>query len=1317
MFIEKLELFGFKSFAARTDVPFARGITAIVGPNGCGKSNISDSFRWVLGEQSARVLRGERIQDVIFKGSGAAKALGMAEVVLTVRNDDGTLPLEYTQVAVARRIFRSGESEFTINKVPCRLKDIRDLFAGTGMGSHGYSVIERDQVDAVLSDKDESRRFLFEEAAGITKYKQRRKESERRLEGVEQDLIRIEDMIREIERGVRSLARQAGKVRRWRRFKEELDHHEVRLAWEQWRELAARSVSSDDLHRKREGERAEAAAALSILETRRETQRLSLLELTTLLDEAQRAADSSERAVTAAREEIRVLGARAESWAGEEGDLRSRLDRARTRRAALAEEIAGLAPRLEELRAGLGAAESASAEAAGRRAESDLELREIRARLAQAQQLTLDLSTSNSGRQRDLEGKRERRLAVARRQAGMESHLEAFAARESQVARDLESCEAGLAVREEERNETMSTRDARQYELSGVRERRQELARELAETERVRASVGSRLGVLQEQKERHEGFDAAVRRLLEDRASFDGLIGVVGEEVRLRPESEVAGRAVLGDRVPWVLVRDEEAAISIMGRLRELGLGGITFFPLQEAGLDPDRSAGADGGSDPACDRAVLELFEVNAATRRFVGRLAAETRLAPSLDEARRLAPAQGRRAVTPEGDIVEAGQVFRLAGGESAVAEILRREFEIPRLQGDLAEAEARRGALLQAENEAARQGDELEETIREAETRLRALEKDRAAASETRSGLRTELAMLGEERIRLHHEREGLIAESQQLDEEIARLGDQVAQSAEDAGRAKTDFETLSRRAEEQERLRDERTREASTREIELVRCRGELAGEENRWSAMERERAELVRSIEETEQRLEERSRDATEASRRAAELSAGLAELEQRSRETAQAATGARGQHQACQDAIFTLDAEIRSARERVDELVQVLHAEDVERVQTRGTAERIRDRVQEDYGVDLETYTPPPDPAPARPRARRSARAAARAEALAAEGQEAAEPAELENAGDAESAIPLGEGGVDGPISAADGDVDAFDEEAVDDFDEDDLEADEADEADEAESELRGDGAGPQTEGGAGPDGSFSYTLEARTARIADLRHALQQMGNLNYLAEEEYQAARERFGFHTRQATDLRQAREDLLEAIRRINETAGKMFEETFTTVQEHFKSTFDRLFPGGEASLSLQGGDPLEGEIEIAARPRGKKLESIRLLSSGERALTAIALLFALYLAKPSPVCLLDEVDAPLDDANLERFLSLVRHFSERTQFIAITHNKKTMEMADRLFGVTMEEPGISKIVSVRMDGAGLEPFDGLPPTGPIGLETGDGAGGNA
>lgn len=1282
MFVEKLELFGFKSFATRTEVPFARGITAIVGPNGCGKSNISDALRWVLGEQSARVLRGERIQDVIFKGSGSAKPLGMAEVVLTVSNDDGSLPLEYTQVAVARRIFRSGESEFSINKVGCRLKDIRDLFSGTGLGSHGYAVIERDMIDQVLSDKDEARRFLFEEAAGIVRYKQRRKESERRLDGVEQDLTRIEDMIREIERGTRSLARQAGKVRRWRRFKEELDHHEVRAAWERWSQLRERSASSEGAHRRRESERADASVRLTTLEARREAQRVRLLELGDALERARRALDAATREATAAREEIRVLEARAEAWAGEEGDLRGRLDRDGQRREQLAADLAAIGPRLDVLSAELEEAELRAREAAGRRSETDLTLRELRGRLQSAQQLTLDLSAHRSAGRRGLEGTREKRTAAERRCQGLDSHLEAFAAREEQVRTDLTEAESQLASLEHERGERTTERAGLAAELDTLRQRRAELAEELSVCDRERAALGSRLSVLIEQKERHAGFDAAVRHLLENRDEIDGFVGVVGEEVRLRPGAEATGAGVLGPRVQWILVRDEEAALSAMHRLRGHGLGGVTFFPLAEAGADP-----SDG------DAAVRDLFESSEGAIRFLGRLASAACLAGSMDEARRLAGETGRAAITPDGDLVEGDRVFRLAGRDTQETEILHRELEIPQLSAALETAEAAAAAGRAEDTCLAGDVKDRNDAIRAATDRLSALEDLRGRGAESRTRLRTELAMLGEERTRLVRERDGLQDEAAQLAEEIARLEVEVAQAEDDAGRAHGDFDGLASQAEEQERLRDERTREASDREMEAMRLRGLREAEEGRRASLDREAGDLTRALGDAVRRLDERSRETAGEAVRAVALREGLGGLQAACEAREREAQEVREGHQECQDGIFALDADVRKAREMLDGLVTALHTEEVERLQVSGEAERIRERVIEDHAVDLETYEPKPDPV-ARRRRRRVV-APGMGEAAATTG---GSPDDVDAEGDSE-AEDLDEEALARLDAAAVGAEDEVD------GGEDDEDADGVDGTDEAD-------AGPD----AGPDETDQpWTLDRRAERISELRRAMQLMGSLNFLAEEEYRTSRERLDFHRKQVADLRAAREDLLEAIRHINETAGKMFEETFTVVQEHFLTTFDKLFPGGQAALSLQGDDPLEGEIEIAARPRGKKLESIRLLSSGERALTAIALLFAIYLAKPSPVCLLDEVDAPLDDANLDRFLSLVRHFSERTQFICITHNKKTMEMADRLFGVTMEEPGVSRLVSVQMDGrnALLDAVAGAGAGAGAGSETGSGA----
>ncbi len=1254
MFVEKLEMFGFKSFANRTEIPLSRGVTAIVGPNGCGKSNISDAFRWVLGEQNARTLRGERIQDVIFKGTRTAKPLGMAEVRLTVGNDDGALPVEYTQVAVARRIFRSGESEFVINRNKVRLKDIKDLFAGTGMGSQGYSIIEREMVDQVLSDKDEARRLLFEEAAGIVRYKQRRRESERRLEGVEQDLTRIEDMIQEIARGVRSLSRQAGKVRRWRRFKEEADRHEIFLSWKRWKELVAQSSSTDQLRDRRERERQDLASRVSVLETQRETRRLQLLELVERLDQAQRRLEHSGSRLAEVQEEIRVLAATADAWQSERLDLEARLDRDGHRRRQLDEEIRPLVPAMESLSAELAAAEESAGEAARLREEADQAFRRIRAELQAAQQTTLDLTTSRSGHRKDLESRNERMTVAVRRRDGLLSHLAGFASRRRQVEASCGEAEAAWSEAGSERTRLEGELAQTEAELEKALAARTGLERRAADVCRGREGVSGRLRLLEEQRQRHAGFHAAVRRLLEHRDEFPGLVGVVGEEVRLRAGMEEAGRAILGDRVQWVLVRDEESAVGMMGRLREEGLGGVTFFPLAEAGVDPASTDDPEG--------AITGLFDFASQAAPFLGRLGAGFRLAEDLAAARELAAETGLAVVTHGGDVAERAGCLRLAGGDTEEAEILRREQEIPRLEEELQSANAEIGKL-EAELASVVSGERsLEEQAVLLEESLSGLEERRGELGRLISGQKTELAMLQEEETRLGREVEELDSEISLLTEEIARLEGEVDRSEHDSAEAQSRFEDLHARAEEQERERDERSRAAAERNVAVASLRGELEAQRSRREALQREQDELERAVSEAELRMRTRSDEAGKASERARELREGIRDLEEERERGSSEVSEARRLHQECQDGLFQLDGELRAHRQKLDSLVQDLHADDVERVQTRSRAERVRERIQEEYAVDLESWAPPEEePGPPRPRRRRAGADAGPSGDSAATG--------VSEASQASGNTGAGHEVYAGAVNGADADPD------------DDEDSPEVGDWDDASDE--GDSLAPR-----------EWTDELRRSRLVELNELLSRMGSLNYLAEEEYQSSRERLEFHEKQSADLRQAKEDLLEAIGRINETAGEMFAKTFESIRTNFEQTYLELFPGGEAALSLVGGDPLEGDIEISARPRGKKLESIRLLSSGERALTAIALLFAIYLTSPSPVCLLDEVDAPLDDANLDRFLSLVQRFSERTQFIVVTHNKKTMAVADRLYGVTMEEPGISKIVSVSLDDGSAE-----------------------
>ncbi|MCC7143291.1 MAG: AAA family ATPase [Candidatus Eisenbacteria bacterium] len=1282
MYVDRIELYGFKSFMNRTDIPLSRGITAIVGPNGCGKSNISDAMRWILGEQNARVIRGEKLEDVIFKGSGLHKAMGMCEVSLIVHNDDGRLPTEYTQVQISRRVFRSGESEFQINKVPCRLKDIKDLFAGTGLGSSGYAMIERDQVDQVLSDKDDARRLLFEEASGIIRYKARRKETERKLEATEGDLVRIEDMIREIEREVRSLARQAGKVRRWRRLKEELDRHEIRAAHERWTRLREESRSSEALYKQKDAQRQDLLSVVAVKDAKREMERQQSLDLAERLEAAQRALGEAERSLASAHEEIRVLSTRNESWNQEEIELKRQSERHEERLRDLATEGAEIEPEIQDWVARLEHAREATQTALRLRGEAEKQVREVRALVNEAQQLNLGLFTTHGETKKELEATERRREAAINRLNGLRQHLEAFSGRGNQAEWFLGEARAQIDAVGTEREESESVREEVAQELDRVRNERSDCRERVGEAERKRTGLESRLGVLEEQHARHAGFDAAVRWVLENRADLTGMVGVVGEMVRVRTSAagttgahETEARSILSECVPWILVQDEGAAIELIARLRERGLGGVTFFPLAEAGVAPTPGVGF---SSPE-EREIAALFDADDAALPFVRFLARRSRIAADLSSALTLArqnqsTSQGatsegaaavERIVTPDGELVGPSGLVRLLGGESEEAEIVRREAEMPVLAGRLDEVSALEEQLRAQESQLQRREQELAARLKATDETLSRLEKVRAEAMLKQGSLETELAMLNEERARIETETDALEEEIAELITESERLTAVVARSGEDTAGAQLRFEELRERAEAAEEARDQRVREASEREMEQVRLENQLRGAEGRLRALEREADERRIALREIQARIETRTREAEESNERIEELRLVLTLTDQERGLADRAVAEVRQAHLECQERLGTIDAELRSERAQLDQVTNELHAGDLGRLQTQAEAEQIRARILEEHKIDLEEWTG----------FTVSADAVANADLLS------------EEEGDGEEPVVGLEAGEAGPDARLEGELNPA-----------------ASEGSPAESVVT---EGPEVAAGDQPlstrarrrleeelAAEAALAPEERATRMAELRRRLQEMGNLNFLAEEEYKTQKERLDFHQGHANDLRTARADLIELIRQINEKASEMFAETFTQVQAHFVDTYQKLFPGGEASLRLVGTDPLEGDIEISARPRGKKVESIRLLSSGERSLSAIALLFAIYLAKPSPICLLDEVDAPLDDANLERFLALVKHFSERTQFIMITHNKKTMAAAGRLFGVTMEEPGVSKIVSVRLNEGRVE-----------------------
>lgn len=1243
--LKSITIHGFKSFGNRTEVPLGTGITGIVGPNGCGKSNVSDAIRWVLGEGNVRNLRGESILDVIFKGAGTTKPSGFAEVNLLIENDDRSLPYDMAEVSIGRRVYRSGESDFLINNASVRLKDIKNLFLGTGLGSNGYSVIERGMVDEVLSDKDEQRRMYFEEAAGISRYKVQRKEAVRKLDGVEQDLTRVDDIVREIEREVRSLARQVGKARKHQRLMEEIRDREVGLALRQYRALS-RSRNSAAEERDIWSDRRDALAAqVHTREADVEGSRLRMVERERSLDAAREHREALQREQASSREEVSILSTRVQAWEQNETELARRIEDQGAHMEVLVSRRAALEPEVARLSAERERQQSLVDEATGTLADAENALREARQGSAASAQTQMEHLLVRTKDAKELEslGSMIEQLEV--RRASLQVHAEGMGAKAGDLDRRIEALEEEEARLGGRLVELVAQEDLLRGQRAYLDEEREDLRSRREDRARKRASLESRLNLLREQKARHEGFDAAVRHLLEQRGTLTGIHGVVGD--LLVPASglpESTAEALLADTVQWVVAENDDAAHAAMESLRAVGLGGVTFFPLRE---NEGRFA-----SDAAAWWGDREAIAGPASLRPLIEMILTRARAAGSRDDARHAARTMEPRLrhLSPEGEVYAGEGWIRMTGGSGAGREILERMREIPRLEeslkGILEEEEDLRERLAAREEESA-----------EVQRKLQELEGEEASVSSSHRRTERELSERRVERVLLEEEQERGKAEiallaRQMEDLEGARAGLQGRLGLQDeSGReAEQRHRACVAREEECSRVRDGALEELGARRTEAMRVESALREVETARGRDQEEIDRIRMDLERWGAELCTTAQQRADGIERAEHLRRRLDELEGQIVEAERALGARRSERDEEQTRLAVLDVELKDLRHELTSLQEKLHDDSVREVEIRSEIERLCDRIRQEFRVDLAAL------------ARQEERIEAVGPAAAAREQDAAAGLAAEPAVDhGADALPEPEG-----------------------------------EEDQEDAQDRG--AAPK------PAADAPFDEAACRAEIEDLRGRLLSLGPVNFLASDEYARQKERLVFHRQQQDDLRKAKADLMQVIQQINDTAGTMFRETFEAARRNFRETFEFLFPGGEADVVLTGDDPLEAGIEITARPRGKKLEFVRLLSTGERSLTAIALLFGLYLVKPSPFCILDELDAPLDDANIGRFVTLLRHFSEKTQFVVITHNKRTMEAADRLYGVTMVEAGMSRIVSVRL--AEAEELAPIPAEGEVG-----------
>ena len=1218
--LKSLELHGFKSFVDRTSVRFRPGITAVVGPNGCGKSNVVDAMRWVMGEQSPRRLRGKGMEDVIFAGSEGRTPVGVAEVVLTFDNSEGLAPPAYAafrEIQIARRLYRSGESEYRLNKAPARLRDIQDFFRDTGIGTKGYTIVEQGRIAEIVSAKAEERRVLIEEAAGIGKYKARRREAESKIASTEQNLLRVTDILSEIRRQIASIERQAKKAARYKRLRETLRTLELSLAADDRRALVEQIDSAErELRRLRDG--------VMALETRLAERELGVQEKRIELAEREHVLSQGSEALLALRTEIKECEGQIDYARRERESLAELLDARRGEREQLREQSSAQGIQVAEIEGELHTVERAVASDQESLASAETEVRVARATLEvlegerdSASSEFVEVLTRIARSEDRLATIEDRIAELEARMRGADEGLEVGQSEATRADREQKDLEEGLRNLLAERDRVMSAlRRALEIHAEAVKreraasERAQE-AREIAEGRR------GRLASLREMLESRDDVGEGTRHLLAADASARdryGIRALLRDVLEVGREDEHAVEAVLADRAEAIVVESAQGAVFAIEALHAARAGRGVFL----AALPPEAEA---GGFVPL-GQPLLERVRPRPGYEDVARALFGRVNLVENLHEALRVYGGGRIPAtfVTPRGDLLTPDGVVR--GGEGGESGHLGRVREVRELEAEVARLDERIAVDARASHEArdalARAFDDLENFRNRHHTAALAVANHEKDLERTRERVKS----LGEVQESRVSERSEILAEVEALKSERTRLGQSLEAARQERTSRQRDLDALVLKL-------GSASRELTRVEMIATERRVEHAGRAERCERL-REACERARSaVQETSSWITRREREIETAEARREELAAVIERargtLEQRLREE----EAARAGHDEKRDAFERVSAQVNE----FEESLRVLRAEISAQREALGQGElRLREAEMKRDHLDASTR----------------------------------EKWEIELAS---WEMPAAEAGV--PAAAQPTREVPAAEDRVPDSEEEDEPAPDALREARANAELA--------------------ALPARERREAleEVRRKMQALGEVNIGAIEEHEELGERFRFLSEQKQDLESTLASLRDAIARINRTSRRRFRETFEAVSKRFSENFPRLFRGGRASLTLtESEDVLEAGIEIMAMPPGKRLQNVNLLSGGEKTLTAIALLVAVFQVRPSPFFLLDEVDAALDDANVGRFNEIVTELATESQFVLITHNKRTIEVADVLYGVTMERKGISKIVAVEM-----------------------------
>ena len=1184
MKIKGIEIFGFKSFFDKTSLSFLPGITAMVGPNGCGKSNIVDAIRWSLGEQSAKHLRGASMEDVIFNGSRSKKALGMAEVSLTFANDNGHAPLQYRdypEIQITRRVFRSGESEYFINKMPCRLKDITELFLDTGVGSRAYSIIEQGRVDSIINAKPNDLRALIEEAAGISKYKARKAEALRKMDLTRQNLVRVNDLLNEIQKQINSLKYQAQKLKRFKGLKDRIRTLDLAVASQKFRRLSeARTQKQAELNELKDRQ--------SQLQTDIETITADNFTKNSRLHEE----DEKFVAIQGKKYEIEYAIRQEENTIETAQEKIEDLDRLTARAERETEENQS---RLQQEQEAVTTAVVLKGELLEQVSRGDGILREKEEKLQ-------ELKQSYAVLRADLERQREE-LFDLRNELTRKDHLIDRAEQtRSECGQRLqqnrrESEEAEIALEELRRSHAMIQEDLTQsrlerQQLEGeeqanrrtIAELEQDvhtLSETIADLKEKQARCESLLESLQELRKNFEGCSDGVRSVMQrsdmGTSEGQGVLGLLADFVETEPRYEAAVESALGEKLQYVVVQSQAQGLEAIDYLKSESLGRASFVPKDDARL----IAAAEHDQSPATP--LSSVVRAKEGYEPFVRYLLGDTLVVENLPQGINLWRSNtinGSTLVTIEGDIIDPLGIITGGAQNGTGSGLLKKKREI----ADLEE----KSVVLAADLESARKDHGLKQ---------QALGNYRQALKEIQDRLmQQKLAFQNRERD-LH-----------QNNEEIQRTGRKVEFLRVEEQKLGSELQEIEADLEQHYYHQEELKTNHATRQ--------ETFADLQQREATERE------CIEQEDRTFNQAKIDLADKKARLSNIISTLALREQTiAKCRAEIAKYSEAQEEAAEER-FQLERKIETACGRMEELTttfqqyrsELQQQEDFlneQRLEVQQGEERLKE-VQRSFNrlqptiLDLDRE----------------------------HGEVASQLRRVEEKIADKYHVML--------------------KDVMDDYP---------------------------------PE---NYPEKATETKLEKLAVAQERMiEGINFNAEREYDEQSEKFEFYQNQSDDLNNSLTLLQEAINKINRTSRERFREAYGTISENFKKILPLVFEGGQGELSLTDEhDLLETGVEIKVQPAGKSLKNISLMSGGEKALSAISLLFALYLYKPSPFCLLDEVDSPLDDANVYRFANILKQFSGNSQFLVITHNKHTMEAADMLYGITMEEPGITKIVSVQL-----------------------------